>query len=54
MLFGFVAAAVEAFATRVIKEDPNGPWKEYAELFWRDEYETTVFRTPDLDDEALQ
>ena len=38
----------------MIKEDPKGPWEQYAELFWRDEYETIVFRTPDLDDEALQ
>ena len=28
--------------------------KKYAELFWRDENETIAFRTPDLDDEALQ
>ena len=52
--WGFVAAAVEAFAARVIKEDPKGPWEQYAELFWRGEHETIVFRTPDLDDEALQ
>ena len=45
--FGFVAAAVEAFAARVIKEDAKGPWRKHAERFWRDEYETMVFCTPD-------
>jgi hypothetical protein len=49
--WAFVAAAVEAFTARVIKEDTKGPWEKYAELFWRDEYETIVFRTPDWDDE---
>ena len=31
--FGFVCAAVEDFAARVMKEDPNGPWAKYAVLF---------------------
>jgi hypothetical protein len=35
--FGFVCAAVEDFAARVMKEDPNGPWAKYAVLFLSDD-----------------
>jgi hypothetical protein len=31
--FGFICAAIEHFSRVVMKDEPNGPWARFAEMF---------------------